>query len=182
MTGIASRIIHSGRFFDCLNAVDDLQALDGLLALLALAVADHVAQLLGELVEVELREQVLDGLGAHAAAEVVAVAQLHLAVERLVVDERLDRELRERVEGLLEERLAIGVLLLDVLDVAVGFLVDLLDAVLGRDVSSSTSSPSSGSASPRGDRDQAVALGLDLFELLGLLGVELLEVGGRARP
>ena len=126
---------------------------------------DHDAQLVGERLEVELREQVLDGLGAHAAAEVVAVAQLHLAVERLVVDERLDRELHERVEGLLEERLALGVLLLEVLDVALGFLVGLLDAVLGRDLLVDVLALL-GLGLALGDGDQAVALDVDLFDLL----------------
>jgi hypothetical protein len=93
---------------------DDLEALDGLGALLALALADLRAQLLAEIVEVDLLEQVLDGLGAHAATEVGAVADLHLAVERLVVDEHLGRELLEGVERLGEHLLALGVLLLEI--------------------------------------------------------------------
>ena len=70
---------------------DDLQPLDGLLALLALAVSVIVlaAPRRGPR-DRRCSSRSLIGLGAHAAAEVVAVAGLHLAVERLVVDELLE--------------------------------------------------------------------------------------------
>ena len=88
MTGHGVEDHPLGTVLRALERGDDLQALDGLLALLALAVADDLAQLGGQVVEVDALEQVLDRLGAHAATEVVAVADLHLAVERLVGDER----------------------------------------------------------------------------------------------
>ena len=56
--------------------VHDLQALDGLLALLALGRADGVAQVLSLLHEVYLLDKVPYGLSTHAAAEVHAVAVL----------------------------------------------------------------------------------------------------------
>src|SRR3712207_9095923 len=55
------------------EGVDHLEALDGLLALLAARVVDGVVQVLGLVLEVHLHDEVADGLGAHAAAEVHAV-------------------------------------------------------------------------------------------------------------
>ena len=54
------------------EGVDDLQALDGLGALLALAVGDGVLKFGSGSLEVERVEQVAHGFGTHAAREVVA--------------------------------------------------------------------------------------------------------------
>ena len=72
---------------------DDLQPLDGLLLALrrqrlaALARVDGVAELALLLVEVDAVDERLDGVGAHAALEVVAVAVAQLAPQQLVVDD-----------------------------------------------------------------------------------------------
>ena len=68
----------------------DLEALDRAALLLALGGLDLVLELLALGLEVDLLEQVADGLGAHAAAEVLAEAVrraeavLQLAEDRLV--------------------------------------------------------------------------------------------------
>src|SRR5581483_7454231 len=67
---------------------------------------------------VEPRDEVLDGLGAHAAGEVLLVSVDDLAPDPLVVDELLGRELREGGPDRLEVvdfGLAAGPELLDVL-------------------------------------------------------------------
>ena len=69
--------------------VDHLEALDGLGALLTLAVGDGVAQLFGHGRKVHGVQQVAHGLGAHAAREVVAVVEAHLAIQGLVRHELL---------------------------------------------------------------------------------------------
>ena len=73
---------------------DDLQALDGLLLALGRQRAcgrsrrvDRVAQLDLFLVEVDAVDQRLDGVGAHAALEVLAVAVAQLAPQHLVFDD-----------------------------------------------------------------------------------------------
>ncbi len=71
----------------------------GALALLALCRLDLVAQELLFGVEIETRDEILDGLGPHAALEVVAVAVFQLTPDDLVVDDVLDREVLEGVEG-----------------------------------------------------------------------------------
>src|SRR5699024_7943559 len=53
-------------------------------------------------VEVEALQQVLDGLGAHAAGEILAEALLELPVEHLVTDELTHLELAEGVHDLVE--------------------------------------------------------------------------------
>ena len=63
---------------------------------------------LGDLgVEVEPAEQVLDRLGAHAAGEVLLVAVAHLAPQLLGLDELLDLQAAEGVEGLDDELLLV---------------------------------------------------------------------------
>ena len=63
---------------------DHLQALQGTSLALPLAVGDGLTQLLGLGLQVEGLEAPLDGLGAHVAGEVLAVALLHVPVEDLV--------------------------------------------------------------------------------------------------
>ncbi len=60
------------------EGVDDLQTLQGAGLALAGARVDLLAELLGGGFEVEVLQALLDGLGAHAAFEVVAVAVFHL--------------------------------------------------------------------------------------------------------
>ena len=72
---------------------DDLEALDGLLLALhgqrlaALGGVDGLAELDLLLVEVDAGDQRLDGVGAHAALEVVGVAVAQLTPQQLVVDD-----------------------------------------------------------------------------------------------
>ena len=106
MTGTASRIIHSGRFSEVMNA----STFSRLIALLLLALrgADDLAQRLRLRVEVEVLEQVADRLCAHAALEVDAEAVrraeavLQLPEQHLVVDDQLRLELPEELPRLLE--------------------------------------------------------------------------------
>ena len=81
---------------------DDLEPLERADLLLPLAGADGLAQRLGLGLEVEVAQQGLQRLGAHAAFEVVAEAVAQLAVEQLVADELLDVELAEGVQHLVE--------------------------------------------------------------------------------
>src|SRR4029079_16026555 len=88
--------------------VHDLEALDRALLLLALRGLDRLAQRLGLRDEVEVLEQLADGLSAHAALEVdpEAVrgteAVLELAEDLLVVDDQLRLALAGQLPGLLE--------------------------------------------------------------------------------
>src|SRR5690606_13509917 len=92
-----------------LEGRDDLQALERAQLLLALAGADGPARRLGLGVDVEVLHQLLDGLRAHRAGEVLAVAVDQLAVEDLVHDQLLDRQLGEGVPDLVEPvQLALG--------------------------------------------------------------------------
>ena len=144
---------------------NDLEALDRLLALLALAVPDDLAKLALKRLKIDLLQQVLDRLGTHATAEVVAVAELHLTVESLVVDEILDRQLLEALERVLEDFLALGILLVEVLQVALCLGFELLDAVGGVDILVELLA-FLGLDLALGDADEAVALGLDRRTLL----------------
>ena len=60
------------------EGVDDLETLEGTGLALTGAGVDLLAQLLGSGVKVEVLQTLLDGFGAHAAFEVIAVAILHL--------------------------------------------------------------------------------------------------------
>ena len=101
-------------------------------------------------VEVEPAEQVLDRLGAHAAGEVLLVAVAHLAPQLLGLDQLLDLQGAEGVEGLDDELLlVVGPLL------AVAHLALRLAA----------------------GRRQLLALGPALLHLRQL-GLEALEAGG----
>ena len=104
--------------------VDDLQTLDGLGALLALARFDGLFELFGHFLQVHGIKQVAHGLCAHAALEVVAVVEAHLAIQRLIGNELLRNDLQERIESLGAKRLTLAELLVDIGD----FLVDLLGA------------------------------------------------------
>ena len=73
-------IIHSGRLCGQTERLNDLQALDDTQALLAGSLTQLCGQLLGELVKIQLREQLLDGLRAHAGTEVLVVLFTHVAV------------------------------------------------------------------------------------------------------
>ena len=115
MTGTASRIIHSGRFSECLNAETTFRRLMAFCFFWPLPFSICFLSSVGERVQVDLLEQVLDGLGAHATAEVVAVAELHLAIERLVVHEVLHGELLEAIERLAQQIAALLEFLVEVL-------------------------------------------------------------------
>ena len=84
------------------EGVDDLEALDRAGLLLALRGVDGLLEQLGLGLELDLLEQVAHGLGAHAAAEVLAPAErgaeavLELAEGRLVVDDVLRLHLARR--------------------------------------------------------------------------------------
>src|SRR6476620_1720480 len=88
--------------------IDDLQALDPTLLLLALRRGDRRAQRRCLGLEVEVLEQVADRLRAHPAAEVDAEsvrraeAVLQLTEELLVVDDQLRLQVLEQEPGLLE--------------------------------------------------------------------------------
>ena len=88
--------------------LDDLEPLDRPLLLLALRRLDRLAQLAGLLVEIEVAEQVTDGLRTHSAPEVLTEAVgrpeavLQLAEELLVVDDELRLELAEELPRLLQ--------------------------------------------------------------------------------
>ena len=62
----------------------DLQTLDDAQAFLSGGFAQFRGQLLGELVEIQLLQQFLDRLRAHAGAEIVLILFAHVAVLRLV--------------------------------------------------------------------------------------------------
>src|SRR6202044_4235113 len=69
---------------------------------LALAAPDGLAQARGLVLEVEAGQPLLDGLGAHAAAEVAAETVAHLAVQQLVPLQVLDLEVLEPAPDFLE--------------------------------------------------------------------------------
>ena len=130
---------HIGRLVGGLQErVDHLQALDGLGALLALAVGDDVAQLLGRGLEVHGVQQVAHGLGAHATGEVVTVVGAHLAVQGLVGNQLLRLNLHEQVKGVLTQGLALVELLIDVGDLL--FHLFRREALVLVDVSTKSSS------------------------------------------
>ncbi len=70
---------------------------------LTLGRVDGVAKLDLFLVEVDAIDQRLDGIGAHAAFEVLAVAVLQLAPQHLVFDDLAREQIAELVEGALED-------------------------------------------------------------------------------
>ena len=100
--------------------------------LLALAGADRLAQRLGLGLEVEVGDQGLQGLSAHAALEVLAEPVAQLAVEHLVGDQLLDVELAEGVHHLVEAvDLALGAVA-QLAHLALAALADLApDVALG---------------------------------------------------
>ena len=87
--------------------LDDLEALDDAQALLAGGLAQLCGQLLGQLIEIQLCEQLLDGLRTHAGAEIVLVLFAHVAVlslgEDLLLHERriarIDNDIVGEVQG-----------------------------------------------------------------------------------
>ena len=104
---------------------DDLQALDRLLAPLgrqgpaAILGVDHVAQLDLFGVEVDAVDELEDVLRAHAALEVLVVAQAELAPQHLVLDDLATVQAPELVQRALGD-----------LDVLLGPLPDRLDLLL----------------------------------------------------
>ena len=77
---------------------DDLEALDGLGLLLALAGGDGLAEELLLLTQTQAGDELLDGFGSHAAGEVLGVALLEVAPHPLVLHQLLGGEGAERVE------------------------------------------------------------------------------------
>src|SRR5262245_21814913 len=99
---------------------DHLEALDGLEAARALAGRDLLAQRVGLLLQLEVLEQALDRLGAHAAVEVVAEPLAERPVDGVIGHQLLDRQPLERGQDLVQ-----------VLGVALGGLGDPVDVALG---------------------------------------------------
>ena len=89
--------------------LDDLKALDDAQTLLAGSLAQLCGQLLGQLVEVELCEQLLDGLRAHAGTEIVLVLFAHIAVlglgEDLLLHERRVARINDNIVGEVQDLL-----------------------------------------------------------------------------
>ena len=141
------------------EGIDDLKALDGLLALLLLGILgrNDSAELGSLLLEVDATEQLAHGLGAHAALEVDAVVALELGEERLVGDELALLELHELLVGLAAQRLLLLVLLLEVGDAGTDLLLgeglNVVELVT-----------------------RGLALLLKALDLVVKLGVQLLEV------
>ena len=103
MTGTQSSTMPSGELVVDRNEATTLQPLERADLLLALAAADRSrAASSASAVEVEVLQQRLERLGAHAALEVLAEAVAQLAVEQLVADQLLDVELAEGVQHLVE--------------------------------------------------------------------------------
>src|SRR5262249_43682313 len=88
------------------EGLDDLQSLDDLLALLHRRLAQHLsAQVTGQRVEVEVTQQLADGLGAHAHLEAVGAVLVHRLARLVYRDEGLlldGRDLRLAGHVLLE--------------------------------------------------------------------------------
>ena len=159
---------------------DDLQPLDRLLAPLgrerpaAVLGVDHVAQLdlLG--IEVDAVDQLEDVLRAHAALEVLVVAQPQLAPEHLVLDDLATVQVAELVEGALGD---LGVLL----GPLAGGLDLLLDGALARLDLGVTGALALERLQLLLERleaavDVEVALLLDVGDLLGHLVLEAREI------
>ena len=144
------------------EGVNDLEALDGLLALLLLGVlvGDDGLELLGLGGEVDGSEQVADGLGTHATLEVHGVVTGHLAEQRLIGNEVALAELHEGVEGVRAELLLVLALFLDV-DDARGDLLGGQRLLVGELV-----------------KVLGVALLLEGLDLAGALGIDLFQIGG----
>ena len=161
---------------------DDLQALDGLLLALGRQRpapsprVDGVAELDLLLVEVDAVDELRDGVGAHAAPEVLAVAVAELTPQQLVLDDLAGVEVAELVEGPLHQRRARR-------RRARGWRRSPSRRRFWRAFTSESLAPS---LSSRGDSsssrleapvDGRAPLLLDLGELLGQLGLEVGQVG-----
>ena len=94
------------------EALDHLHALGDLLAvLLGAGVLHLLLELLHELVEVDLREALADGLGAHSGAEIILIALAHIAVFLLGKDlvllqgseAGIDHDVRGEIQHLLQD-------------------------------------------------------------------------------
>jgi hypothetical protein len=108
---------------------DDLEPLQGAGLALALAGPDDLPQVDRLGIEIEAADPLLDGLGAHAAAEVPAEAVPHLAVEQLVTLQVLDLEAAEAAPDLLDPVDLPLRAVADLLALAVGALPDLAAGV-----------------------------------------------------
>ena len=156
---------------------DDLQALDGLLLALGRqglagppAGSMRLAELDLLLVEVDAVDELLDGVGAHAALEVLAVAVLELAPQHLVLDDLAGEQVLELVEGALEHVELLVVALADGGEVLLeAALAGLEVGVLGAlGFSSSASSASSSSERRASSSSRSFSMLVALGEHLGL--------------
>ena len=115
---------------------DDLQTLDRAGLLLALGGLDLILEILGLRRQVDLLEQVADGLGTHPAAEVLAEpvggpeAVLQLAERRLVVDDVLGLHRLEQIPHLGHPRRGVLDVGLGVVDVGLEALAEVLEQLL----------------------------------------------------
>src|SRR4051794_19776567 len=115
---------------------DDLEPLDRAALLLALGRLDLILELLALGLQIDLLEQVADGLGAHAAAEVLAEAVrraeavLELTEDRLVSDDLLRLHAAEQVPHLADPLSGVLDVGLGVRDVCVEGLTQILQHLL----------------------------------------------------
>ena len=133
-----------------LESRNDLQALEGTHLLLAFAFVDDGAQLLGLGVKVEVADQGLDGLGTHAAGEVVFVAVHQLGVDGLIDNHLLRGKLDKGIPDFIQA-----------IDFALGALADVLHLLVSCVLHL---------AAGVGLRTSCFQLGEVFFQLLGTLG------------
>jgi hypothetical protein len=174
---MASSTIAPGRLLVVRSASTTFSRLVARCFFWPLASAMVVAQLGGLGLEVEVRRAGRGRLGAHAAGEVVAEPVAHVAVDQLLLDQLLGRELLEGVQDLVEVlELVVGPdrdgleLLLDLL----AFLLDHVGlGALGLELGEGGLELG----------EQLLAVDLELLLDLLLLGRDLLlELGQRLVP
>jgi hypothetical protein len=105
----------------------------------------------------------------------LARRSLTASAERLVVDETLDGQLLESLERVFEDFLALGVLLVKILQVTLGLGFELLDAVGGVDFLVEFLALLGLDITP-GDANESIALGFDRRALVDQFGIERLDV------
>src|ERR1700753_2042217 len=125
ITGMQSRTMPIGEFRVLRNAETTLSRLRGRAFLWPLPARAERARVVGLGVKVEGRKPVLDGLGAHAAAEVPAEPVPHLAVQELVALQVLNLQALEPRPDLVDPVDLLGGAIADLLHLAVRRLAHL---------------------------------------------------------